>query len=80
MSENYSMKTYYKCELKQSAPLRISNGDNVITDSDLMLDGRGLPQIPGTSIAGVLRSMLSENEAASLFGKIITNDAERCSV
>ena len=80
MSEYYSMKTYYKCELTQSAPLRISNGDNVITDSDLMLDGRGLPQIPGTSIAGVLRSMLSENEAASLFGKIITNDAERCSV
>lgn len=63
-------KIYYQCCFTQKAPLRISNGDGENTDSDLMRDSRGLPFIPGTSIAGVLRSMLEENEANDLFGKI----------
>ena len=45
-------KMYYKLTFSQTAPLRISNGDVENTDSDLMLDSRGLPFIPGSSIAG----------------------------
>ncbi len=61
--------TYYQCRFKQTAPLRLSNGENEITDSELMLDGRGLPFIPGTSFAGVLRSMVSDAKlAVELFG------------
>lgn len=41
----------------QTAPLRIGNYVSVETDSDLMLDGRGLPFIPGTSLAGIMRHM-----------------------
>lgn len=67
-------KIYYQCRFTQKAPLRISNGDSENTDSDLMRDSRGLPFIPGTSIAGVLRSMLEENKANDLFGKISEND------
>lgn len=63
-------KIYYKCSFTQKAPLRISNGDGENTDSDLMRDSRGLPFIPGTSIAGVLRSMLCEQDANALFGEI----------
>ena len=31
------------------------NGMHELSDSDLMLDGRGLPFIPGTSLAGIIR-------------------------
>ncbi len=61
--------TYYCCQFLQTAPLRLSSGMNGTSDSDLMLDGRGLPMIPGTSIAGVMRSMLENNELKRrLFG------------
>ena len=61
-------KMYYKLTFSQTAPLRISNGDVENTDSDLMLDSRGLPFIPGSSIAGVLRSFVPESEGEELFG------------
>ena len=63
-------KMYYKLTFSQTAPLRISNGDVENTDSDLMLDSRGLPFIPGRSIAGVLRSFVPESEGDELFGYI----------
>lgn len=66
-------KIYYKLIFSQTAPLRITNGDNDNTDSDLMMDSRGLPFIPGTSVAGVLRSLLSEEDGDFLFGNIKTD-------
>ena len=70
-------KVYYQLKLYQKSPLRISSGDNETTDSDLMLDGRGCPFIPGSSVAGVLRDLcmnavrsLSEAEVDQLFGYI----------
>lgn len=61
-------KIYWLIRLTQQSPLRISDGDNEETDSDLMRDGRGLPYIPGSSLAGVLRSMLPREEAERAFG------------
>ena len=69
----YTLKTYYKCELTQLSPLHISNGDNEKTDSDLFMDSRGLPQIPGTSIAGVFRSQMPKDVAKRLFGVRFTS-------
>lgn len=63
-------KCYYQCSFRQAAPLRLSNGENDRTDNDLMLDGNGMPFIPGSAIAGVLRSMLPEKEGNRLFGWI----------
>ena len=63
-------KIYYQLSFTQTSPLRIGSTDSERTDTDLMLDGRGMPFIPGSSIAGVLRSMVSEEEANRIFGMI----------
>ena len=55
---------YYKLVLKQMSPLRISTGDAEETDSDILKDKRGLPFVPGSSVAGVLRSMLDADKAS----------------
>lgn len=66
-------KVYYQLKLRQQSPLRISSGDDEHTDSDLLLDGRGFPFIPGSAVAGILRSMLSEDEA-NIFGEDIESE------
>ena len=70
-------KVYYQLKMYQKSPLRISSGGNEVTDSDLMIDGRGCPFIPGSSIEGVLRDLylntipsISEADADQLFGYI----------
>lgn len=65
MSENKT-KIYYRCVFRQQSPLRISTGSDD-TDADVMTDIRGVPLIPGTSIAGVLRQQcLSSGTDGSL--------------
>ncbi len=68
-------KVYYQMELHQKSPLRVGSGGSEVTDSDLMVDGRGCPFIPGSSVAGVLREMcvkelssVSKEEVDILFG------------
>lgn len=69
-------KVYYQLKMTQKSPLRIGNGESELTDSDLMVDGRGFPFIPGSSLAGVLREQyktmpsVSREEADHLFGYI----------
>ncbi len=67
-------KTYYQCTLVQRSPLRIGTGFGDATDSDVMKDSRGLPFIPGTSLAGVLRSYYTsereKEQAKVLFGDV----------
>ena len=58
-------KVYYQLKMIQKSPLRVGNGDAEVTDSDLMLDGRGFPFIPGSSIAGVLREQYGKVLSAS---------------
>ncbi len=72
-------KTYYQIRLTQRAPLCITNGEGEISDLDLLLDSRGLPFLPGSAIAGLLRSLTDEESAKTLFGYITTvaNDAEQ---
>lgn len=53
-------KIYYQMIFSAKSPFRIGNGRHEFSDSDLMLDGRGLPFIPGTSIAGVIRHLAEE--------------------
>lgn len=70
-------KVYYQLKMYQKSPLRIGSGENEITDSDLMIDGKGCPFIPGSSVAGVLRNLcmntiptLSEEDVNEMFGDI----------
>ncbi len=48
-------KIYYLMRFVLKSPLRIGNGRHELSDSDLMLDGRKLPFIPGSSLAGIIR-------------------------
>lgn len=61
-------KIYYQCVFSQLSPLRIGSGGGDESDADVIKDRRGRPFIPGTSIAGVLRSCFLEEEAKHLFG------------
>ena len=64
------IRTFYLLRLTQQSPLRISSGNGEQTDNDLVRDARGFPYIPGSSLAGVLRSMLPEKEGNLLFGTL----------
>lgn len=67
-------RTYYKLAFKLSSPLSLGSGIKDSTDSDVLVDSRGIPFIPATSIAGVLRhSIGDENIENALFGAIGKN-------
>lgn len=61
------------------SPAIIGSGANEETDFDLLSDGEGNPFIPGTSIAGVFRSIcqnyFNDNEIKKLFGFTEGNNA-----
>lgn len=68
-------KVYYQMNLKQISPLRIGNAINEISDNDMMLDGRGVPFVPGTSLAGIMRHQIEKYEIDEiilnrLFGRV----------
>ena len=62
-------RAYFKLQFKLLSPLSIGDSFSEKTDKDIILDSRGLPVIPATSIAGVLRSLAGDNKDA-LFGCI----------
>lgn len=56
-------------------PLAVGSGNNnMMTDSSIVLDVNGLPYIPGTTIAGILRHAIGEEKAKAFFGK---NDSDK---
>ncbi|MGN0366735.1 MAG: RAMP superfamily CRISPR-associated protein [Suilimivivens sp.] len=63
-------KVYYEMTLTPQSPLHIGNGEHEESDGDIMLASNGLPIIPGSSLAGVLRSKLTKEEGNQLFGYI----------
>lgn len=62
----------YRIDLELQSPLTIGAAQSSLTDYDVVLDSRGLPVIPATSIAGVLRSCLADDKAEQYFGKRIS--------
>ncbi len=67
------LKHYYRLDFTQNAPLRIGTGFGSVSDSDVAKDNRGLPFIPGSSLAGVLRSAFDCAVANALFGEMKAN-------
>lgn len=51
-------KIFIKGNLNLLSPLAIGNGNNDITDNDILKDGDGKIFIPGTSLAGITRNYL----------------------
>ena len=70
---------YYKLDLKLLSPLSIGSGQSRHSDSDIILDSRGEPYIPASSLAGVLRAFCDKenNEDIFLFGNVDKNDGSK---
>jgi len=68
-------RAYFKLKFTLLSPLSIGDSISVHSDKDVILDSRGLPVIPATSIAGKIRSFSSEADRDKYFGvvKINTN-------
>ena len=50
-------------------PLAIGSGQSdIFSDALVIRDVNGLPYIPGSSLAGIVRSMIPEEEAKLIFG------------
>ena len=64
---------YYRLTFKLESPLAIGSGAGESTDKDIIIDKYGHPFIPGTSIAGVLRSCIGDDDKALLFGDVKIN-------
>ncbi len=55
--------------IETTTPIAIGTGDkDFITDSPVLKDINGLPYIPGTSLAGVVRHAIGEEDAKLFFG------------
>lgn len=65
----YTVRHLARIIIETETPLALGSGEkDVITDALVARDVNGLPYIPGTSIAGVLRSMIGEDAAKDFFG------------
>ena len=75
MSDNKKIikRVYYAIELELAFPLSMSNGINMETDSDLLKTRDGRVFIPGSSIAGALRSKIDPSLREKLAGFSMDN-------
>ena len=60
MSNKITHRYYLKGVLRNTAPLLIGSGGSDVADIEMVKDSDGNPMIPGTSIAGVLRSFCGD--------------------
>lgn len=66
---NYTKRFLARIVLEAKTPLAIGSGkEDVYSDALVVTDVNGLPYIPGTALAGVLRSMIGEEKAQTFFG------------
>ena len=73
-------RVYYRYIFRLKSPLALGSGISDNTDSDVLLDSRGVPYIPATSIAGVIRHSVDEDTARELFGTIQNGSGEMSKV
>lgn len=65
----YSHRFLGRIVIEAKTPLAVGSGEkDVLTDALVATDVNGLPYIPGTAIAGVVRHMIGEESAKSFFG------------
>ena len=74
MSKIRKIKKYYRIEFELTSPLAVGSGENNITDKDIVRDGRGIPYIPGSSLAGVYRSLFSGETQDRYFGQELNQE------
>lgn len=74
----YQYRFLARIVIEAKTPLAVGSGDNnVLTDALVATDANGLPYIPGTSIAGVIRSMIEDKQLVkNIFGFQEKKDGE----
>lgn len=65
----YSHRLLARIIIEAETPLAIGSGQSdILTDALVALDANRLPYIPGTSLAGVVRSMLDPKRISEVYG------------
>lgn len=73
----YSHRFVARVLLEAATPMALhSGGQGIETDALLATDVNGLPYLPGSSIAGVLRHALPQEMTKTLFGDMETHGSE----
>ncbi len=73
----YKYRSLARVIMEAATPLSIGSGDkNIITDALILTDVNGLPYIPGTTLAGIIRHALKKETGDRLFGYQKTNSNE----
>lgn len=67
----------YRVVLGLRSVLSIGAADSVQTDHDVVLDSRGKPLLPATSLAGLYRSRFDELRAMEIFGEVMEDESLR---
>ncbi len=69
MENKYTKRYLARIVLETVTPLSVGSGNSdIITDAPVAKDVNGLPYLPGTSIAGILRHAFEEEYAKYIFG------------
>ena len=80
MMQKILKKKYYKITFALASPLALGSGENDNTDKDLMKDSNGIPYIPASSIAGVVRESLEKKQGqtktAEYLGIVTPNSSD----
>ncbi len=67
MRNRVKKKIYYRIVFQLASALSVGSGENHYSDGDLVRDSAGEPFIPGSSLAGIYRSFLKEEDAERYF-------------
>lgn len=62
MSNAVRKRIVYAVSVELKSPLCISQGDGVLTDDDILLNGEGVPFVPGASLAGAMRGYIEKGK------------------
>lgn len=68
-SSNYKFRLLARLVIEAETPLAIGSGEkDIVTDARVIRDVNGLPYIPGTALAGVIRNILNVQNNDPLWG------------
>ncbi len=68
------VKKYYRIEFELTSPLAVGSGENKMTDKDIVRDSSGQPYIPGSTLAGIYRSLFNDEAANKYFGRELAKE------
>ena len=75
--KQYTQRFLARMVIEAKTPLAVGSGEkDILTDALVATDVNGLPYIPGTAIAGVVRHMIGKEQTKPFFGYQDKNDSE----